>query len=56
MLSTEFKTLRDIDESMSELRERNEARVAALKEQMGRKWVLHPANAPKKQVEQRVLR
>ena len=36
------------NEELREIRARNEARVAIAKASMGTKWVLHPANAPKK--------
>lgn len=47
--------LRAIDEANKELRERNERRVAAVKVRMGRKYLLHPDNAPKKQAYVTVL-
>lgn len=33
---------------LQELRARNEARTEIAKASMGTKWVLHPANSPKK--------
>lgn len=55
-LSPEMKSLREIDNTMAELRERNQARADAMKAEMGRKWVLHPDNAPKKMSNDRVLK
>lgn len=49
MISNEIQALRDIDTATQELRERNAARAAAMKEMLGEHYVLHPANAPAKQ-------
>lgn len=56
MISLDFMTLKNVDRETQELRERNEARVAAIKEQMGRKFVLHPDNAPRKLKHKKVLK
>lgn len=45
MISSELKALRCVDQATLELRERNAQRVAAMKEEMGRKYLLHPDNA-----------
>jgi hypothetical protein len=56
MISTDFSNLKSVDQATAELRERNEARVAEIKKQMGRKFVLHPDNAPKKTRHKKVLK
>ena len=48
MLSSDFTAMRQLDVATRELQERNAARVAAFKLAMGKKFVLHPANAPKR--------
>lgn len=48
LVSDEILALRAIDQRNAELRARNEARLAAFKVSMGEKYVLHPANAPRK--------
>lgn len=42
-------------DAMVELRNRNATRVKKLIKSMGTKWVLHPANSPKKIPDMRVL-
>jgi hypothetical protein len=56
MVSDEFLAMRSMDKSTQELRERNAARAAEMKERMGRKFVLHPDNAPRKMKNRRVLK
>lgn len=56
IMADELKALRAVDSMNKDLMERNAERVAKFKESMGTKYVLHPANAPRKQMEQRVLR
>lgn len=36
------------DQEMKEMQSRNEARAKAMRESMGARHLLHPANAPKK--------
>jgi hypothetical protein len=48
--------LRTLDAATTEIRERNAQRVAEMKERMGRKYVLHPDNAPKKSKYRKVLK
>ena len=48
LVSDEMVALRAIDQRNAELRARNEMRLAELKQSMGEKYVLHPANAPQK--------
>lgn len=45
MISNRLKTFMSIDTSNAELRARNEERLKAVKEAMGKKWLLHPDNA-----------
>lgn len=56
IMADELHALRLIDKANAELMERNAIRVAKVKERMGIKYVLHPANAPAKQVVTRVLK
>ncbi len=56
IMAQELHALRAIDKANAELMERNAIRVAKIKEQMGAKYVLHPANSPLKQTVQRVLK
>lgn len=56
MISLDFMSLKSVDQATQELRDRNAARVAAIKEQMGRKFVLHPDNAPRKLKHKKVLK
>jgi hypothetical protein len=51
-----MKALRDVDKDTQELRERNEQRVKEIKERMGKKFVLHPDNAPRKNRYKKVLK
>ena len=55
IMADELHALRAIDVANSELRGRNEARVAAIKVSMGAKYLLHPDNAPKKVAHKGVL-
>lgn len=48
ILSSQLEALRRVDEANTELRERNATRVSAMKISMGRKYLLHPDNAPVK--------
>lgn len=48
LISDEMLALRAIDQRNAELRARNEMRLAQVKINMGEKYVLHPANAPRK--------
>lgn len=45
MISNRLKTYMTIDAANVELRARNEERLKAAKEAMGKKWLLHPENA-----------
>jgi ElaB/YqjD/DUF883 family membrane-anchored ribosome-binding protein len=38
-----------LEQQLKELRERNEQRLKEAKEQLGERWLLHPANQLKKQ-------
>lgn len=55
MVSDDMLALYKIDAALRELRERNAIRIAAVKSAMGKKWVLHPANAPKRRRVKTVL-
>lgn len=48
LVSDEMLALRAIDQRNADLRARNEMRLAQVKTNMGEKYVLHPANAPRK--------
>lgn len=48
LTSDELLALREVDAKNSELRARNEARLAEAKAAMGTKYILHPANSPSK--------
>lgn len=56
MISEEFVAMRAVDQATAELRARNAQRVAEMKAKMGRKFVLHPDNAPRKSKYKKVLR
>lgn len=56
IMSDELFALRAIDAVNKELMERNAIRIARKKEEMGVKYVLHPSNAPRKQIATRVLK
>lgn len=56
MISVELGALRSVDKATQELRERNEKRIAEMKEMLGTRYVLHPANAPKKIKAKRILK
>lgn len=45
MISSEFKSLVNIDQATAELRERNAIRLQEAKDKLGKKYLLHPANA-----------
>lgn len=55
IIASELIALRAIDAVNAELRARNEERLKAVKEAMGERYVLHPANSPKKQSHKGVL-
>ena len=48
-ISVRMQTLMAIDEANKELRQRNESRLAAAKEAMGAKYLLHPDNKMSKE-------
>lgn len=56
MIGEELQALRSIDSVTKDIRERNAERVAAFKESMGAKFVLHPWNKVKKSKQKRVLK
>jgi len=56
MVSTEMIIMREIDQETIELRERNQQRAEEAKLKMGKKFVLHPANSPRKIKEKRALK
>jgi hypothetical protein len=55
MTSDEMAALREVDRANSELRARNEARLAEFKAAMGSKFLLHSDNAPVKHAYKAVL-
>lgn len=55
IVSEELAALREIDVLNAELRARNELRLAEVKIAMGTKYLLHPANAPKRNAHHNVL-
>lgn len=56
MIHQELHLLKQIDKNTAELRERNAARVVAMKIAMGKKFLLHPDNSPRKRKEKRILK
>ena len=55
LTSDEMDALQAIDAKNAELMARNKERLDAVKLAMGTKYVLHPANSPKKQEYKAVL-
>ena len=55
LTSDELDALKTVDQLNAELRGRNAARLVEAKAAMGAKYVLHPANSPKKTAYQAVL-
>lgn len=56
MVSDEILAMRAMDEQNAELRERNQRRVEEAKLLMGKRWVLHPTNSPKRRKQHSVLK
>ena len=56
MIHSDFQILKQIDKSTQELRERNTKRAVAMKQAMGKKFLLHPDNSPLKREEKRILK
>ena len=55
-ISEEFAALKVISDGTEELRKRNLERVQAMKMAMGKKFVLHPDNSPRRKKEKKVLK
>jgi hypothetical protein len=55
LTSDQLDALKAIDARNAELRARNEQRLADMKAWLGTKYVLHPANSPKRQEYRTVL-
>ena len=55
-ISEEMQALKQISSATDELRKRNLERAQAMKMAMGKKFVLHPDNSPRRKKEKKVLK